>query len=795
MAVSIIGPKFYAWDSDTGKPLAFGKVYTYQAGTNTPKATFTSEGGETQNANPVILNGAGYADIYLNGSYKVVVKDADDVEVWTSDPVSDPSQLQQEWVRQRSVTQVNTTTFTVDGQLTDEYIEGVAVRVKQDSGFVVGTVASATYADGKTTVTLDFPGTETITTSAAYAERALVSFQSLPKNLGDTVIYRDNVNQLEALSGPKNGAEALVSGVPFKFDGSKWYPSAGFVTLRAYGAVGSGDETTEISACVEAAASAKCRILDYTGKTYTYSSIISTSHFDYDGNATFSGTNGAYFYVFGQGFPTEIGSMTASASKGDQSIQVTATTGLSKGDIVILENTVNNSFSNHRLYYHDGEFNIVEAVTASQITLRDPIKSNYPAATTMKVFSASFGTSKVKGGRFISDAAFALRSRICKDVRVEGSYIEAVGPNRAAAMVLDRCFGAQLSQVTTRLDYIASGTGNYGLSVANSQNVISWGGNYHGGRHPIATGGNSDPGAAPCRNIQIIGAVMANDPASNVYAADFHGNTADSFYENCKIYGSVGLAGENVACRNSKVYARPGGTPLDMHEVVGGRIDFSGCEVFTNGAARVIGFASSTLANNIDRDYEVIADNLDLELDPACGNIGIFYIGATVKSRFSMNGLKWRGDFSGLTYVQNFAIQAGATKPASVRLENVEADISTITGWASGLGASTGTVLTMPKLSKTQNLAILAGNANSTSGGTNGELVFNFPAYPVIPTVEALSGGGDITGAGASFPVVSAPATTSEARAKMVMGTNAVTPSQTRSFRVTVRVGLDSMTI
>ena len=81
MAVSIIGPKFYAWDSNTGKPLAFGKVYTYQAGTNTPKATFTTEGGETQNANPVILNGAGYADIYLNGSYKIVVKDANDVEV------------------------------------------------------------------------------------------------------------------------------------------------------------------------------------------------------------------------------------------------------------------------------------------------------------------------------------------------------------------------------------------------------------------------------------------------------------------------------------------------------------------------------------------------------------------------------------------------------------------------------------------------------------------------------------------------------------------------------------------
>jgi len=184
MAVSIIGPKFYAWDSDTGKPLAFGKVYTYQAGTNTPKATFTSEGGETQNANPVILNGAGYADIYLNGSYKVVVKDADDVEVWTSDPVSDPSQLQQEWVRQRNITQVNTTTFTVDGGLTDEYVKGVLIRVKQDSGFVFGTVVSATYADGKTTVELSMLDGATISSTAQYAERNIVaSFSSLGSDL------------------------------------------------------------------------------------------------------------------------------------------------------------------------------------------------------------------------------------------------------------------------------------------------------------------------------------------------------------------------------------------------------------------------------------------------------------------------------------------------------------------------------------------------------------------------------------------------------------------------------------
>lgn len=51
--------------TQTGLPLAFGCVFTYQVGTTTPLATYTDYTGVTLNANPVILSGGGSANIWL----------------------------------------------------------------------------------------------------------------------------------------------------------------------------------------------------------------------------------------------------------------------------------------------------------------------------------------------------------------------------------------------------------------------------------------------------------------------------------------------------------------------------------------------------------------------------------------------------------------------------------------------------------------------------------------------------------------------------------------------------------
>lgn len=149
----MIMPKKYFFDKD-GNPLAFGKIYTYQAGTTTNKETFTSEAGDVANPNPVILNGEGYASIYLNGSYNIVVDDQNDNNIWSEDPVS--SSVPEEWVNCEDATYLSTTSFKVSGNLTSIY--EAKRRVQIDNGvpeLKYSTIVSSSFAAGETTVIVE----------------------------------------------------------------------------------------------------------------------------------------------------------------------------------------------------------------------------------------------------------------------------------------------------------------------------------------------------------------------------------------------------------------------------------------------------------------------------------------------------------------------------------------------------------------------------------------------------------------------------------------------------------------
>lgn len=79
-------PRFKG-ESSTGVALSGGKLYTYEPGTTTPKATYTTYDLSVANTNPVILDANGEAVVYTEGTYKLVLKDASDVVQWTMDNI------------------------------------------------------------------------------------------------------------------------------------------------------------------------------------------------------------------------------------------------------------------------------------------------------------------------------------------------------------------------------------------------------------------------------------------------------------------------------------------------------------------------------------------------------------------------------------------------------------------------------------------------------------------------------------------------------------------------------------
>jgi len=69
----------------SGRSLAGGKVFTYQAGTSTLVSLFGDVAGTITLTNPLILDSRGAGEAWGNGSYKFVIKDSADVIQYTWD--------------------------------------------------------------------------------------------------------------------------------------------------------------------------------------------------------------------------------------------------------------------------------------------------------------------------------------------------------------------------------------------------------------------------------------------------------------------------------------------------------------------------------------------------------------------------------------------------------------------------------------------------------------------------------------------------------------------------------------
>ena len=95
MAAAIVyDPRWQLIDGD-GAPYAGALLYSYDAGTDTPKAVYSDSALTTPHANPVVADADGRFPLmfYLASGYKFIAKTSADVTVWTSDNYSDPGYI------------------------------------------------------------------------------------------------------------------------------------------------------------------------------------------------------------------------------------------------------------------------------------------------------------------------------------------------------------------------------------------------------------------------------------------------------------------------------------------------------------------------------------------------------------------------------------------------------------------------------------------------------------------------------------------------------------------------------
>lgn len=175
MTTVYLSPVFNGWQGfdSSGQVLTGGQLFTYQAGTTTPEATYTTNSGSIANTNPIVLGSDGRptSEIWLAAgqAYKFILEDSLGNQIGSTldnvygvnDPVLDPVvAAATEWVLYSGTpTFISGASFSVPGNAIATFQILRRVQATISTGTLVwGTVATATYANSITTVTLTMDG-------------------------------------------------------------------------------------------------------------------------------------------------------------------------------------------------------------------------------------------------------------------------------------------------------------------------------------------------------------------------------------------------------------------------------------------------------------------------------------------------------------------------------------------------------------------------------------------------------------------------------------------------------------
>jgi hypothetical protein len=423
------------------------------------------------------------------------------------------------------------------------------------------------------------------------------------------------------------------------------------VSVKDFGAVGDGVTNNSAAFIAARTAAAGKRIYVPSGH-YKLNQALTSSEdliLEGDGNSTildFTGTiTGGSYALEATGTATQIQGLGASATVGTYTVTFASAPSLAIGDVFVIYNPTGSSWSAFRANYYAGEWCEVESISGNVVTVRNQLYDTYTAVS-VNVYRIASPKVSLKNFEIRGTTVEGL---ICPRLCI-APFIENVKGTHAndSVVYLDRCFKPTV--VNSDMSNVGDGGDDYGIVIGSSQHARIINGNIYARRHAVSTGGAANICDVPVRDARIIGATLKNDTASGVFCADFHGNTEDSSYIDCTIYGGAAWQGKDIEYVNCTITADTGGRVIYSAEIKGGKFALKGCKLITHVDPSAtsrgivdIGGNNSPVTSNTTLPATFIIENCELyarNLSAITSFVTFKNSGATVKTNFVIDGVK-----------------------------------------------------------------------------------------------------------------------------------------------------------
>lgn len=233
-------------------------------------------------------------------------------------------------------------------------------------------------------------------------------------------------------------------------------------------------------------------------------------------------------FMLAEGSLTLLPAISANILFGSRSITFDSPPAVNIGDIIVIQDQTDFSYSVYRSYYKKGEYLTVLSVSGNTITTTSAIYDAYTTGANLKAWKMNPVTVGIRNIKFRFKTGVDIPGIKIKHGRnCQLEWLDLQG-SRHAQLYMDRCYGMALSRIYTR-DYNAAAGLNYGF-LGNGQRYSLTNCDLSATRHGGDFGGEDQDGSVINREITISGGIMSSTGGDTGFK--FHGNS-----EHCSVLG------------------------------------------------------------------------------------------------------------------------------------------------------------------------------------------------------------------------------------------------------------------